>query len=104
MSNKQLRSVFLSLLICLLCCPEAFAQTTAFTYQGKLTDAGASPTGNYDLQFTVWDASSSQRTLFIMLLVTLVLLPIVVIYTSWVFHVLRGTITLEHVREKGKSY
>ena len=53
---------------------------------------------------TVWDASSSQRTLFIMLMVTLVLLPIVVIYTSWVFHVLRGTITLEHVREKGKSY
>jgi len=53
---------------------------------------------------TIWDASSSQRTLFIMLLVTAVLLPIVLIYTSWVFHVLRGTITLEHVREKGKSY
>jgi cytochrome d ubiquinol oxidase subunit II len=53
---------------------------------------------------TVWDASSSQRTLFTMLLVTLLLLPIVLIYTSWVFHVMRGTITLEHVREKGKSY
>jgi cytochrome d ubiquinol oxidase subunit II len=53
---------------------------------------------------TVWDASSSQRTLFIMLLVTVLMLPIVLIYTSWVFHVMRGTVTLEHVREKGKSY
>ena len=53
---------------------------------------------------TVWDASSSQRTLFIMLLATLLLLPIVLIYTSWVFHLLRGTITLEHVRSQGKSY
>jgi len=53
---------------------------------------------------TVWDASSSQRTLFIMLIATLLLLPIVLIYTSWVFHVMRGTVTLEHVREKGSSY
>jgi cytochrome d ubiquinol oxidase subunit II len=53
---------------------------------------------------TVWDASSSQRTLFIMLVVTLLLLPIVLIYTSWVFHVMRGTVTLEHVREKSSSY
>jgi cytochrome d ubiquinol oxidase subunit II len=53
---------------------------------------------------TVWDASSSQRTLFIMLIAALVFLPIVVIYTSWVFHVLRGTVTLEHVRKKIGSY
>ena len=39
-----------------------------------------------------------------MLLATLVLLPIVLIYTSWAFHVMRGTVTLEHVREKGQSY
>ena len=40
---------------------------------------------------TVWDASSSQHTLVIMLIATLLLLPIVLIYTSWVFYVLRGT-------------
>ena len=34
----------------------------------------------------------------------LLLLPIVLIYTSWVFYVLRGTITLEHVRKKLTSY
>lgn len=33
-----------------------FAQTTAFTYQGKLTDAGNPANGNYDLQFRLFDA------------------------------------------------
>jgi hypothetical protein len=33
----------------------AMAQTTAFTYQGKLTDAGNSANGNYDLQFKLFD-------------------------------------------------
>src|SRR5437870_1171024 len=33
-------------------------QTTAFTYQGRLTDGGAPASGNYDLQFTLWDALS----------------------------------------------
>src|SRR5437762_926025 len=31
---------------------------TSFTYQGRLADAGAAPTGAYDLQFTVYDASA----------------------------------------------
>lgn len=39
---------------------------------------------------TVWNASSSQATLFIMLLVVVVLLPIVLGYTAWVFKVLWG--------------
>ena len=34
------------------------AQTTAFTYQGKLTDGGNPANANYDLQFTLWDAAS----------------------------------------------
>ncbi len=53
---------------------------------------------------TVWDASSSRLTLNIMLLCVLVFLPIVVIYTAWVFRVLRGTITLEHVRRQIGPY
>src|SRR6184192_1594704 len=36
----------------------ALAQTTAFTYQGRLTDGGTSANGNYDLQFALWDSSS----------------------------------------------
>ena len=33
-----------------------FAQGTAFTYQGRLTDQGAPANGIYDLRFTVYDA------------------------------------------------
>jgi hypothetical protein len=32
------------------------AQGTAFTYQGRLNDGGSPANGNYDLQFTVYDA------------------------------------------------
>src|SRR5215510_2774439 len=31
------------------------AQTTAFTYQGKLTDSGNPANGNYDMQFKLFD-------------------------------------------------
>lgn len=46
---------------------------------------------------TVWDATSSQMTLFVMLLVTLVLLPIVIVYTGFVYRVLKGPVTAKHV-------
>lgn len=39
---------------------------------------------------TVWNASSSHLTLFIMLGVTIVFLPIVLAYTAWVYRVLWG--------------
>jgi len=34
----------------------AFAQSTAFTYQGRLQDGGTNANGSYDLQFTLWDS------------------------------------------------
>jgi cytochrome bd ubiquinol oxidase subunit II len=46
---------------------------------------------------TVWDASSSQLTLTIMLGATLIFLPIVLAYTAWVYRVLRGRVTLAYV-------
>ncbi len=52
---------------------------------------------------TVWDASSSMTTLKIMFWVTVVFLPIVIFYTSWVFRVLRGKITLEHIHNNDHS-
>ncbi len=42
---------------------------------------------------TVWDASSSQLTLFVMLICTLVFLPIVLLYTGAVYRVMRGAVT-----------
>jgi cytochrome d ubiquinol oxidase subunit II len=53
---------------------------------------------------TVWNASSSHLTLFIMLLVTLFFLPIVLLYTAWVYKVLFGRITLKDVRTNPDFY
>src|SRR4029077_12617939 len=36
-----------------------FAQGSAFTYQGRLNDSGGAASGNYDLQFTLFDAATS---------------------------------------------
>ncbi|MBC8108767.1 MAG: cytochrome d ubiquinol oxidase subunit II [Anaerolineae bacterium] len=43
-----------------------------------------------DHSLTVWDASSSPNTLWTMLLVTAVFLPIILAYTSWVLRVVFG--------------
>jgi cytochrome d ubiquinol oxidase subunit II len=51
-----------------------------------------------DQGLTVWDASSSAKTLFIMLVAVVIFLPVVLAYTTWVYRVLRGTITLESIR------
>lgn len=47
---------------------------------------------------TVWDASSSRATLANMLICVILLLPIVLAYTVWVYRVLRGRVTLAHIR------
>ena len=51
----------------------------------------------------VWDSSSSQLTLFIMLIVTVICLPVVLVYTAWVYRVLRGKVTEETVRSNQDS-
>jgi cytochrome d ubiquinol oxidase subunit II len=48
---------------------------------------------------TVWDASSSQLTLFVMLVATLIFLPIVLIYTAIAFRALRGAVTATWVQD-----
>lgn len=53
---------------------------------------------------TVWDASSSAKTLLLMLAAVLVFLPIIIAYTAWVFRVLRGRVTLENMDEHGGGY
>jgi cytochrome bd ubiquinol oxidase subunit II len=56
-----------------------------------------------DHSLTVWDASSSQMTLLLMLAAVCVFLPIVLAYTGWVFHVLRGPVT-EAAMERREDY
>lgn len=47
---------------------------------------------------TAWNASSSHLTLFIMLIVTVIFLPVVLAYTAWVYRVMFGRVTTEQVR------
>ncbi|MDB5774638.1 MAG: cydB [Herbaspirillum sp.] len=54
---------------------------------------------------TVWDSSSSQLTLFIMLAVTVIFMPIVLTYTAWVYRVLWGKVDEKAIREdRGHAY
>ena len=52
---------------------------------------------------TVWDSSSSHGTLMVMLIVTLIFLPIVLAYTSWVYAVMRGKVRGADI-ESGKGH
>jgi len=46
---------------------------------------------------TMWDATSSHLTLFVMLVATLIFLPIVLAYTGFVFRVLKGPVTAKQI-------
>lgn len=46
---------------------------------------------------TVWNASSSHLTLFVMLIVTAVFLPLVLLYTAWAYKVMFGRVSEEEV-------
>ena len=54
-------STSLWLLLLFSCSPlsTAFAQDSAFAYQGRLSDGGQPANGTYDLEFTVYDAASN---------------------------------------------
>src|SRR2546428_7147323 len=55
---KNSLAVATTVLAFLLAATGASAQTTGFTYQGRLTDSGTPANGNYDLQFALWDSLS----------------------------------------------
>lgn len=52
---------------------------------------------------TVWGASSSHLTLFIMLVVTVIFMPLILAYTAWVYRVLWGKVTDKDVIENSHS-
>src|SRR5262249_48236703 len=58
LSTKPYISVIATTLLLLNFSLIAYAQGTAFTYQGKLTDNGNLANGNYDLQFKLFDTST----------------------------------------------
>jgi cytochrome d ubiquinol oxidase subunit II len=48
---------------------------------------------------TVWDSVSTHLTLGIMFWVTLIFIPLIVVYTGWAYRVMRGKVTAAYIRE-----
>ena len=55
------------------------------------------------VSLTVWDASSSKLTLAVMLGAVVLLLPIVLAYTGWVYRVMRGPVRSKDVSSNSKT-
>ncbi|QDX27421.1 cytochrome d ubiquinol oxidase subunit II [Sphingomonas suaedae] len=53
---------------------------------------------------TVWNASSSETTLFLMLIVTVIFLPMVLGYTAWAMRVMWGRVTTQEVTTSRDFY
>ncbi len=53
---------------------------------------------------TVWDSSSSDTTLVVMLIMSLIFVPIIFAYTAFIYYVLRGKLTERQVEAEKQSY
>jgi cytochrome d ubiquinol oxidase subunit II len=54
--------------------------------------------------FTIWDASSSQRTLTVMFWATVIFLPIVISYTSWNYYKMWGKLSANEIKDRFSAY
>lgn len=58
-----------------------------------------------EASLTVWDSSSSHMTLFNMLVATVIFMPLIIIYTAWVYKVLWGKVKRSDIEEgSGHAY
>ena len=55
---------------------------------------------NLGSSLLVWDASSSYLTLLVMLFAVIIFLPIILIYTAWVYRVMRGKVSRKTIEDK----
>ena len=83
---------------------------SSFSVLGVIMTAGVAlfpfvmPSSTFpNASLTVWDSVSSHLTLMIMLYAVVLLLPIILIYTSWAFSVMRGKVTTAYIRENDHS-
>lgn len=56
-----------------------------------------------DQSLAVFDASSSHSTLRTMLIVTVIFMPLIILYTAWVYRVLWGKVTAKDIEQGGHS-
>lgn len=52
---------------------------------------------------TMWDATASETTLFIMFVVACMFVPIILAYTAWGYYVMRGRLNAQHIRDNSHS-
>jgi cytochrome d ubiquinol oxidase subunit II len=78
--------------------------TSGFTVASIIGTAGVSlfpfllpSSSDPSASLIVWDSSSGLLTLQIMLVATVIFLPIILLYTSWIYYVLRGPVTVAHI-------
>ncbi len=79
---------------------------SAFAVAGIATTAGLAmfpfvlPSSTHPSQsLLMWDATSSPLTLWLMLLAAIIFIPLILMYTAWVFRVLRGKVTVEQIQQ-----
>lgn len=53
---------------------------------------------NPNASLLIWDASSSHFTLLVMLFAVVIFIPIILAYTAWVYHLLRGKVTEDDIK------
>ena len=78
---------------------------SSFAIVGVIGTAGAAmfpflmPSSTHPAaSLTVWDSVSTRPTLELMLWVTLVFMPLIVVYTGWAYRVMRGKVTVGQVQ------
>ena len=57
-----------------------------------------------EMSLTVWDSSSSQTTLFLMLIATATILPVVLLYTGYALRVMRGKVRIADIAGREGHY
>lgn len=77
---------------------------SSLSVMGVITTVGVSlfpfllpSSTNLGSSLLVWDASSSELTLLMMLVAVVIFLPIILIYTAWVYRALRGKVNQETI-------
>ncbi|MBN9557373.1 MAG: cytochrome d ubiquinol oxidase subunit II [Alphaproteobacteria bacterium] len=89
--------------------PLAAFLASALVPVGTITTAGAAlfpfllpSSADPHASLTIWDASSSRLTLGVMLASVMVILPMIIAYTAWVYRVMRGPVRESDVTDSSK--
>ena len=100
-----------TLLFAIIRCFKLAFVTSALSLSGIIATVGVSmfpvllpSSENPSQSLLIWDASSSQSTLWLMLLVGILFFPIIIAYTAWVYRIMKGPVTKGMLGESSKHF